>query len=66
MGKVDENVLSWLTTVPAGDINFRSKLAGANIETLKEALKKKGLSKLAVKSILNKITKIEKLLNIQK
>ena len=49
--KVDKKILSWLTTVPASDCNFKSQLKDANIKTMQEALKDKELSKLARKSI---------------
>lgn len=58
--KIDKNILSWLTTVPASDINFKTNLQNANLETLQEALKKDSLSKLARKSIESKIKKLQR------
>jgi hypothetical protein len=49
-----------LTTVPASDINFKTNLQNANLETLQEALKKDSLSKLARKSIESKIKKLQR------
>ena len=61
MVKVDKGILSWLTTVPAGDINFKGKVKEANELTLKEALKDKNLSKAAIKSIEIQLRKIKKM-----
>jgi len=60
MGKVDKKTLSWLTTVPAGDINFKMRLKDANIETCREALKNNKLSKLARKNIESRIKHLDK------
>ncbi len=49
--KIDKKILSWLTTVPASDINFRNNLKQANKETLQAALKDKTLSKAAIRFI---------------
>lgn len=46
-GSIDENVLSWLTNVPASDVNFRGRLKSANIKTLEEALEDYRISKQA-------------------
>jgi len=57
---VDKKTLSWLTTVPASDINFRMRLKDANLETLHAALKKPGLSKTAVRMINAQIRRLNK------
>ena len=58
--KIDKKTLSWLTTVPSGDINFRMRLIEANVKTLKKALEDKGLSKTARRMIESQIKRIEK------
>jgi len=45
--KINKENLSWLTTVPASDINFRTRLKESNLVTMQEALKNKKLSKSA-------------------
>ena len=56
--KMNKQILSWLINCPASDINFKGNLEKADLETLKEAYKKTGLSKLAYKLIRIKINKI--------
>ena len=34
------NTLSWLTTVPAGDANFKATLAQASVDEVREALER--------------------------
>ncbi len=58
---INKTNLSWLTTVPSGDINFRNRLKESNIITLKEALKDKSISKTARRMIESQIKKLEKI-----
>lgn len=55
---IDKEILPWLITVPASDINFRNKLKEANLETLQEALKSE-LSKTAIKLIESQIRRLK-------
>lgn len=57
---INKNDLSWLTSCPASDCNFKGHLNDSNIETLREALKDKSISKAARKAIEIKIRKLEK------
>lgn len=57
---IDKKILSWLTTVPSSDINFKYQLKDANLETMEEALKNIGLSKTARKAIKIQMRKLQK------
>lgn len=35
-----KDILSWLTTVPVGDINFKSNLENATADEIREALER--------------------------
>lgn len=58
--KINKEILSWLITVPASDMNFKVNLQQANLETLQESLKNNSLSKLARKSIESRIKKLQR------
>lgn len=58
--KVNKEDLRWLTTVPASDINFKTRLRDANLVTMREALGDNGLSKTARKAIEIQIRRITK------
>jgi hypothetical protein len=45
-GRVDEDKLSWLVSVPAGDVNFKSNLKGANAATVRAALRTRAVRSL--------------------
>lgn len=63
MGKVDKSAISWLTRVPATDLNFISHLESANVATLNEALEQmegKPGNKGRMKKIKSQIKKLEK------
>ena len=61
MPKINKEILSWLTTVPASDINFRSRLKDANWITIHEALKDKFISKAARNFMEAQLKRLEKL-----
>lgn len=63
-GRVDEDALGWLTSVPSDDVNFKSRLKFANLATVKAAL--------ATRAVKNTVTKrkvlesrLRKLLSLQ-
>lgn len=58
---IDKDVLSWLTSCPASDINFTFNLVYANVETLQAALKDKHISKTARSKIEITIRKKQKI-----
>jgi len=58
--KINKNDLSWLTTCPQGDINFKCHLRDANIPTLESALKNKSISKTARKKIQAQLNRLKK------
>lgn len=58
--KVNQEDLRWLITVPASDINFKTRLRDANLATMRKALDDKKLSKTAVKAIEIQIRRITK------
>lgn len=55
--KINKENLSWLTTVPASDINFIGRLKESNIPTIEAALKDKSLSKLAYQKLNSELMK---------
>ncbi len=57
---MNKEILSWLTSCPASDINFISQLADADLETCEAALKSRHLSKLARQKIESRIKKLNK------
>ena len=58
--EVDKVVLSWLVTVPSGDINFWTNLKRANIETIEEALKAENLGKTKTLILERRLRKLKK------
>lgn len=50
--------LSWLTTVPCSDYNFKSRLEDSDLETCREALKNKSISKTARKMIESRVKRL--------
>ena len=48
---INKITLGWLTTVPASDENFKGQLKYANPETIRAALKSKGLNKTTIKAL---------------
>lgn len=58
--KMNKENLSWLTTVPASDVNFKGRLKDSDAETIKKALKCKTLSKAARKAMEIRLRKISK------
>lgn len=57
---IDKQTLSWLTTVPASDNNFKNNLKQADKDTCIEALKDTGLTKTARKAIERRIRQIDR------
>lgn len=57
---VNKENLSWLTTVPCSDQNFKIRLAESDIDTCKQALKCETLTKGSRKAIESRIKKVEK------
>lgn len=57
---INKRGLSWLTTVPASDINFINNVKTANNDTLIEALKNSSISKTARKKIESELVKRSK------
>jgi hypothetical protein len=57
--KIDKRILSWLTTVPAGDTNFKWNLKEANKVTLQAALRNKKISKTTRKSIEIQLRRVD-------
>ena len=53
--KIQKDNLSWLTTVPASDINFKCRLKDSNSATIKKALACKSLSKSAVQKLTSEL-----------
>jgi hypothetical protein len=61
---VDEDALSWLTTVPADDVNFKGHLKVANIATVKAALATRAVKKTVTKRKVLQ-SRLRKLLRLQ-
>jgi len=63
---INKEILSWLITVPSGDINFKNKLKESNIETIKQAIKitEKKLEMTKLKKLKAELNRKEK--NIKK
>lgn len=57
---INKKTLSWLTTCPQSDINFKSHLEEANLDTLIAALKDPGISKAARKKIETRAHRLSK------
>ncbi len=57
--KIQKEHLSWLSSVPATDINFKMHLKEANEETIKKVLKE-NLPKNKRKILESKLKKIQK------
>ncbi len=57
---IDRKILSWLTIVPSGDINFKNQLEDANVETIQEALKDSSMGKTKKKVLESKLKKLQK------
>jgi len=62
--RVDDNALGWLTTVPADDVNFKSRLRSANIATVKAALATRAVKKTVTKRKVLE-SRLRKLLRLQ-